>query len=219
MDDQSVFNNPKLITILDNTIALFYEIGIRNVNMDDICREQKISKKTLYHYFKSKEDLIESIFNYEEAKWDEKISQLQLEELNAIDVLFKVSLMVFDELGKLNPKMKFEMKKYYEPILNKFMVRKQDNVFNLIGKNIQKGINEGLYREDININLVASLYVTNLIDMHNKDYHFVENISFKQLLEAMFENHIRAISTPEGIMYFEKRKSEITLLNKENNNQ
>jgi hypothetical protein len=35
----------------------------------------------------------------------------------------------------------------------------------------------------------------------------------------MFENHIRAISSPEGIAYFEKRKSEIAHLNNNINNQ
>ena len=55
--------------------------------------------------------------------------------------------------------------------------------------------------------------------MHDKDFCIVENITFDQVFEVMFENHIRAISTPEGIDYFEKRKSEITHLNKNINNQ
>ena len=50
--------------------------------------------------------------------------------------------------------------------------------------------------------------------MHNKEFCVLENITFDQLFEVMFENHIRAIATPEGIAYFEKRKSEIKHLNK-----
>jgi TetR/AcrR family transcriptional regulator, cholesterol catabolism regulator len=214
MEDLSGFNDPKLTAIMENTIGLFYELGIRNVNMDDICREQKISKKTLYQYVKSKEDLIEKIFSYEEAKWEKRIFELHLEELNAIEVLIKVSIMVFEEIGRLNPKIRFELKKYYEPILNKFMARKQNHILDLVNKNLQKGISEGLYRKDLNINLISGLYVTNLIDMHNKEYHFIENITYEQVLETIFENHVRAISTPEGIAYFEKRKLEITQLNK-----
>ena len=57
MDDELVLNDPKLRAILDRVIELFYEFGIRNLNMDDISRKLKISKKTLYQYFKSKEDL------------------------------------------------------------------------------------------------------------------------------------------------------------------
>ena len=208
------FDDPKLRAILDKTVELFSEFGIRNLNMDDISRSLGISKKTLYQYVKSKEDLIEKLFYYDEMKWKIESSKVILADMNAIDVLVQVSLLVFNELGKLNPKLKFELKKYYEPIYYQFMVRKQNQIFNQISKNIEKGIKEGLYRTDVNVELVAGLYVRNLVDMHNKDYCFVENNTFNQEFEAMFENHIRAISTPEGTAYFEKRKSEITHLNK-----
>jgi len=208
------FNDPKLRDILDKTVELFAEFGIRNLNMDDISRSLGISKKTLYQYVKSKEDLIEKLFYYDEMKWKLESSKIISADMNAIDVLVQVSLLIFNELGKLNPKLKFELKKYYEPIYYQFMVRKQNQIFSQISKNIEKGIREGLYRTDVNVELVAGLYVRNLVDMHNKDYCFVENITFDQVFEVMFENHIRAISTPEGMVYFEKRKSEISLLNK-----
>lgn len=207
-------NDPKLCSILDGTIILFYEYGIKNLNMDDISRQLKISKKTLYQYAKSKEDLIEKIFYYEDMKWQKKISEIKLKNLNAIDILIQVSIVIFEQMGKFDPKLKFEMKKYYEPIFHKFMIEKQTHIFEQISNNITKGIDEGLYRDNINIELIAGLYVRNLVDMHNKDYCFVENITFEQVFEAMFENHIRAISTVEGIEYFEKQKSELIQLKK-----
>lgn len=210
-------NDPKLCAILDGTIELFYEFGIKNLNMDDISRQLKISKKTLYQYAKSKEDLIEKLFYYDDKKWEKKISEIKIEEMNAIDILIQVSIMVSEQIGKFDPKLKFEMKKYYEAIFHNFMQNKQAHIFEQISKNITKGIAQGLYRDNLNVELIAGLYVRNLVDMHNKDYCFVENITFDQIFEAMFENHIRAIATPEGIEYFEKQKLEISQLNKNNN--
>ncbi len=218
MEDELVLNDPKLRAILDKIIELFYEFGIRNLNMDDISRKLKISKKTLYQYFKSKEDLIEKLFYYDEIKWCGKLSKFKWDDLNAIDILIQVSFLVEDEMSRLNPQLKFEMKKYYEPIFNKFLQKKHNHIFDQISKNIEKGINEGLYRADVNIDLTAGLYVRNLVDMHEKDYFLVENTSFDKVFETMFENHIRAISTAEGIKYFEKRKSEIPQINKNINN-
>lgn len=217
MYNEMKLNDPKLLEILKRTVELFYEFGIRNLNMDDISRSLGISKKTLYQYVKSKEDLIEKLFYYDEMKWDEETSKVNFEELNAIEILIQVSLKVFEEMGKLNPKLKFELKKYYEPIYQQFMVRKQNHIFNHLCKNIEKGIKEELYRSDVNVELVAGLYVRNLVDMHNKDYCIIENTTFDQVFQVMFENHIRAISTPEGLAYFEKRKSEIAQI-KDNNN-
>ena len=211
------FNDSRLCAILDSTIDLFYEFGIRNLNMDDISRQLKISKKTLYQYAKSKEDLIEKLFYYDDLKFEKRISEINLGTLNAIDILIQVSIIVSEQIGRFDPKLKFEMKKYYETVFHNFMQKKQAHIFEQISNNITQGITEGLYRDNLNIELVAGLYVRNLVDMHNKDYCFVENITFDQIFEAMFENHIRAISTAEGIKYFEKRKSELTQLNKNNN--
>jgi len=209
-------NDPKLREILKRTVELFYEFGIRNLNMDDISRSLGMSKKTLYQYVKSKEDLIEKLFYYDEMRWDEEMAILKVDELNAIEILIQVSLKVFDEMGKLGPKIKFELKKYYEPIFQQFMIRKQNHIFSQISKNIEKGIAQGLYRSDVNIELIAGLYVRNLVMMHNNDFCFAENTSFEEVFQVLFESHIRAIATPEGIAYFEKRKSEIIQMNTNN---
>jgi AcrR family transcriptional regulator len=219
MQDDVNFDDPKFRLILDQSIELFGEFGIRNINMDDISRKVGISKKTLYQYVKSKEDLIETLFYYDQVKWDRELSKLKIEELNAIEILLQVSLMISDEMEKLNPKIKYELKKYYEPIFSGFMIKKQNHIFDYISKNIHKGIREGLYRSDVNVELVASLYVRNLMDIHNKDYCIIKNITFEQVFQVMFENHIRAISTNEGLAYFEKRKSEISQSNKNIFNQ
>ena len=219
MQEELNFDDPKLRMILDSAVGLFGEFGIRNINMDDISRKVGISKKTLYQYVKSKEDLIEKLFYYDQVKWDNEFSKLKLDEMNAIEILLQVSLMVFEEMGQLDPKIKYELMKYYESIFSGFMIKKQNHIFDLISKNIGKGINEGLYRSDVNVDLVAGLYVRNLVDMHNKDYCIIKNITFEQVFQVMFENHIRAISTLEGINYFEKRKSEISQSNKNIFNQ
>ncbi|HZL12095.1 MAG TPA: TetR/AcrR family transcriptional regulator [Prolixibacteraceae bacterium] len=218
MQNEINFDDPKLQMILEQTVELFSEFGIRNLNMDDISRSLGISKKTLYQYVKSKEDLIEKLFYYEEVKWNNQFLKLKIDELNAIEILLKASLLVSEEMGRMDPKTKFELRKYYATIFEKFIAQKHINIFKQMSKNIQKGIAEGLYRSDVNVELVAGLYVRNLVDMHNKDYCFNETITFDEVFEVMFENHIRAISTPEGIAYFEKRKSEFTHLNKNINN-
>lgn len=219
MQEELNFDDPKFLAILEGTLELFSEFGIRNINMDDISRSLGISKKTLYLYVKSKEDLIEKLFYFDEMKWVKKMSKIRFEDLNAIEVLIQISLLVFEDMERLDSKTKLELKKYYEPIFSQFMARKQNQIFNQISKNIKQGIAEGFYRSDVNIDLVAGLYVRNLVEMHKKDYCFVENITFEQVFLVMFESHIRAISTSEGIVYFEKRKSEISQSNKNIFNQ
>lgn len=219
MNEELKFSDPKFLELMDKIVAMFFEFGIKNLNMDDISRNLGISKKTLYQHFKSKEDIIEKLFYYDEMKWDIEMSKLKIDEMNAIEILLQVSLRVFEEMGNFDSKLKFELKKYYEPIFQQFLIRKQNHIFIQISKNIEKGIKEGLYRSDVNIELVANLYLRNLVMMHNTDFCVIENITFKEIFKVMFENHIRAISTPDGIAYLEKRKSEISQANKNIFNQ
>lgn len=217
MSHELIFKDQKLILLLDQIMELFYKYGIRNVNMDDISHNLKISKKTLYQSFKNKEDLIEKIFLYDSFKWSSKISAIDPTQMNAIDIIIHVSSMVYEEMSRLDPKIKFEMMKYYEPLFNKYSLQKQEHIYNHIIKNLLKGKTEGLYREDVDNELTATLYLKNLVEMHSIDYCFGSEISFDKIFEVMFENHIRAISTPAGLAYFEKKKAELSHLQKSNN--
>ena len=218
MQQELEIQDEKLIDILKKTLDLFFEFGIRNLNMDEISHRLNISKKTLYQYVKSKEDLIRKLFQYEEEKWCHRSTINDFTGLNAIDILLKASLMVFDEMRRFKPMLKFELKKYYEPLFNEYLAKKRNHIFQQINFNIQQGIQEGLYRKDLNIDLVSSIYVNNLVEMHNQDHGVIENITFEQIFQVMFENHIRAISTLEGIAYFEKKKPEILALTNNFNN-
>lgn len=218
MSNNPEMNDPKLEFIMEKTLELFFEFGIKNLNMDEISRNLGISKKTLYKFVKNKEDLIYKFFRYHENKLEIEDAELEAQNYNAIDVVLFASLRVFENMGKFNPMLKFELQKYYEPIFNKFLNDKRNQIFNKIIKNINQGINEGLYRDNLNVELVAGLYVSTLFDMHNKEYCFTENTNFVEIFEIMVENHIRAIASQKGLEYFEKRINEIELIKNIKNN-
>lgn len=205
----------RIVNILEKATELFYEYGIRNLNMDEISKGIGISKKTLYQFVSSKEDLLEKVFQYEERKWHLLPSKIE-EGLNAIDFLLQASLLVSEEFFKINPKVKFELEKYYKPIFDKFLSRKMEFIFFGISNNLKKGMEEGLYRKDLNVELIGRMYINTLADLQKKDCCLMENFSFEQVFQTLFEAHIRAISTPEGIAYFEKRKREILEQNQKN---
>ena len=200
----------KFIPMLERIREMFLEFGIKNLNMDEISRKLGISKKTLYRYVDSKERLIEKIFEYENLKWNNFFEELSQQPHNAIERLFRVSFRVHEEMKDINPMLMFEMRKYYEPVFNEYLSQKRAIILQRMRMNLEQGIKEGLYRPDINIELVLTLYVNYLVEMHNYDMAKICNITFDQVFEIMFENHIRAISTPEGVKYFENRKKEIS---------
>jgi len=219
MNDEIDFQSNKLGPMIEQIKELFFEFGIKNLNMDDISRKLGISKKTLYRYVKSKEDLIAKLFEYEENKGIEYANENEKLSVNAIEKLFKASLMVYEEMKRFNPMIMFELRKYYEQLFNEFHTRKLAQISQSMQRNLKQGIEEGLYRADLNIEAVVALFINYLIEIHNSDMCKTVNLSFDDLFKVMFENHVRAISTPEGVAFFEKRKKEITENLSKNNNQ
>ena len=107
MDEVVNSLDKKFIPMLERIREMFLELGIKNLNMDDISRKLGISKKTLYRFVDSKESLIGKIFDYENYKWELFFNQLNQKSLNAIGKLFEVSLRVHEEMKHFNPKMCF----------------------------------------------------------------------------------------------------------------
>ena len=66
-----------------------------------------------------------------------------------------------------------------------------------------------MYRDDLSIELIARLYISRLIDLHNPDFFPPDKFSFATLFEVMFENFIRGISNEEGIKYYKKQKKSM----------
>jgi AcrR family transcriptional regulator len=199
----------KFSELVEPIKELFYAYGLKNLSMDELSRRLGISKKTLYTFVKNKEDLIEKIFIYEESK-ALKISELiKGSQINAIEKLLRISQMVHDEMKKINPMIRFEMEKYYHHAFDTYLEKKRKFIFEGMKINMRQGIEEKLYRDDINVDLVATIYLNSFIEIHNSEVCKILDINFIQLFEVMFENHIRAISTPLGLAYFESRKNEI----------
>ncbi len=210
MGEELNYQDEQLRLMFDQVNELFFEFGIKNLNMDDISRKLGISKKTLYRYVKSKEDLIDKLFEYERLKGDEVMSEIGRQNVNAIEKLFKVSLHVFEEMKRFNPMLMFELRKYYEQLFSEHHALKIEHISRLMKLNVLQGIEEGLYRRDLNIDASVALYMNYLIEVHNHDFCKSISLSFDELFRIMFENHVRAISTLEGVAYFERRKKEIT---------
>lgn len=198
----------KLEKILIDSAKLFQKYGIRSIAMDDICRELGISKKTMYQYVESKADLIAKILEYNHEQHEKTICDKH-ENLNAIDVLLEVSKRVCEDMQQFNPSITFDLQKFYPEIYKTLIEKKKIHVFDKIKYNIEQGISEGIYRPDLDVELVAQLYVQRLADFHNPEFIASGNISFEKVFRVMFENHIRGIANAKGIEYFENQKTNL----------
>jgi len=197
--------NDKHVTILRESSRLFVKYGIRSMSMDDLCRELGISKKTLYQYVGNKADLISQTLEYVVSQATETLKEAEQSGCNAVDQLLAVSRKISGDMHNLNPSLTFDLQKYYPEIYRKFTLRKKEIIFKEVMGNMQRGIQEGLYREDLPAELVARLYVHKLEYINDPEFLQSEEYSFPNMFQVMFDNHIRGICNPAGLKYYESK--------------
>lgn len=198
-----------LIDILERVRELFFKFGVRSVSIDDICRDIGISKKKMYQYVRSKNELVEKLLELERVNFEIIFDTYNFEGVNAIDILLTVSKEVGEHFRDVSPSMTFDLEKYYPDIYHKHIEERIEFIFGKIKINIEKGINQGMYRNDLSIELVARLYIRRLIDLHNPEFFPADKFSFQTLFDVMFDTFIRGIANEQGIAYYEKQKNNL----------
>jgi AcrR family transcriptional regulator len=198
-----------LIDILERVRELFFKYGVRSVSIDDICRDVGISKKKLYQHVASKNELVEKLLELERQHFEIIFDTHDFEGMNAIDILLTVSREVGERFWDISPSMTFDLKKYYPDVYHKHIDERIEFIYQKIQINMQKGISQGMYRDDLSIELVARLYIRRLIDLHNPEFFPAEKFSFLTLFDTMFDNFIRGISNENGIAHYEKQMRKV----------
>jgi AcrR family transcriptional regulator len=200
-----------LIEILEKVRDLFYKYGVRSMSMDDISHEVGISRKKLHDFFISKNNLVEKLLDLEREHFEIIFNTDRFDgEVNAIDILLMVSKEVSNKFTDISPSMTFDLKKYYPAIYHKHVEERIEFIFEKIRINLVKGINQGVYRDDLSVELVSRLYIRRLMDLHNPEFFPADKFSFQTLFDVMFDNFIRGIANEKGIEYYEKQKKKIS---------
>lgn len=198
--------NDKKIEILTRAASVFLRLGVRSVTMDDITAELGISKKTLYKYFLDKDSLINSIIDLK-LENDRAICLAGIDNAeNAIDALFLISKSVCENVASVNPTVFYDLRKHYPVAWQKVCDHKMTFVYDMILKNIQRGIKEGIYRENMNPEVVARLFVAyGDVIMSGEIFPWPE-FHYDQVYFETTSFHIYGMSNNKGIEYLNKRE-------------
>ncbi len=189
--------------ILTDSKQLFMRYGIRSVTMDDIAKHLTISKKTLYQFFRNKEDLIDKILVDHVSQEKILIEKLQDNSEDAIDELLSLVKYVITTLNNLAPTVMYDLKKYYQKPFHKWDCFHRDHIYEVIQKNLERGVNEELYRDDIKPQILARIYVEFSILVTNGEIFPPDQFQPKHLYRQFIKYHIYGIISEQGrIKYY-----------------
>ena len=201
--------NEDLKNILLKVSELYLKYGIKSITMDDVAGEMGISKKTLYQFVTDKDDLVGKFIDNEIAVRKEEICKCFGIGFNAIEELFEISIFMNKLIRDQNPATEHDLKKYYPQHFQKTIKARREGIYNYILQNLKKGIKEGLYRKDMDIEIIAKLYLSRTENNQLNELFTVEEFtSLKPFIEVL-SYHIRGIATEKGILVLEKKVKEL----------
>lgn len=168
--------------------------------MDHIASEMCISKKTIYKYFCNKESLIKESTAEVQIDVHKSIDKIVTKNHNAIEENFQIRKMFSEMFNTGYSSPTYQLKKHYSEIYNEVMSREFHKCNALFKQNIEKGIQQELYRNDLNIEYCVYFYYTLIFTISGNTSS--EKELNKLELEAL-EYHTRAIASPKGLIELE----------------
>ncbi len=178
---------------------LFNKYGIKSITMDDLSHEMGISKKTLYEYVKDKRDLVSKVIAFELKEKEKAFSQILKKELNAIEEILEVNQLVLQLIKEYNPVKHRDLKKYYPDIYEKIRKDQRTRMFQSMVRNIRKGKEQGLYRKDVDEEIIAKLYISRAEYPLEGDFLTPEEFTSHRFITQTFIYHIHGIANSKGL--------------------
>lgn len=195
----------KKYEILENATGIFLKYGIKSVTMDDMARELGMSKKTLYTYFKDKNDLVVQIISIKTANDQNQCFQVKLNSENAIDEMFQINSYVSVMMKNIHPSVFYDLKKFHPDASKILHQHKWSYVKNAILENIARGKKEGLYREDLAEEIISTIYVGATDMISNGEAFAGMDLTSDQIFYEIMKFQLHGMVTLKGLEYLLER--------------
>lgn len=194
--------------ILETGGQLFRQYGIRMITMDEIARQMGVSKKTIYAHFEDKDDLVNTVMKRFIATIQGECSRVKQQAGDAIEETFLLLSYLHGLFTHMNPVVLSEMEKYHFAAYRDFNRHQNEFVYQTIRENLQWGIREGLYRPEIQVDIIARFRLESSMLCFRPGVFEAERFPVNQIQKELMEQYLYGIASPKGqklILVYQKK--------------
>jgi AcrR family transcriptional regulator len=187
--------------ILITARKYFFTQGYSKATMDELATELHMSKKTLYHFFRSKQLLLESVIydffqefhnkinKIVKNKKNRKISLLKQFMSSLQEQISQFNSWAFEDIRKNNPTAWQMINNLEEKLIN-----------NELRKLLQEGKNEGAIRQDIDLDLMVLMILNTIKSIVIPEVVSQLSYSTEEVIDMLAKIFINGISKPEKLV-------------------
>jgi|TARA_R110002153_G_scaffold224_1_gene1136 AcrR family transcriptional regulator len=184
--------------IRDTASQLFLERGFKSITMDDIANEIGMSKKTIYSEYSNKTSLVEDCVMNKFCDLSDGIDLIIAMDKNAIEELYEIKKYVMSHLNDEKSSPQYQLMKYYPKIHKNLKLMQFDKMHNCVLSNVERGLEQGLFRDNIEPEFVARIYFTGMNSIKDQNIFPLNRFPISNLMDSFLEYHLRGIVTPKG---------------------
>ncbi len=196
--------------ILDNAHELFAKQGIRHVTMDELAQSLGMSKRTIYEHFKDKRTLVQADAVSFALKLEEKIVDVITSADNVIQGMAKLVDFFAEMLQSVSQMYFSDLKKYYPEAFSELVEKGEVRNFVNTEIVIKKGVEQDVFRNDLNIKLVC-FFLNGVVFAKHDEMTAMEEVKFGDFHKDILFPYLYGIATEKGrklineelIKYFE----------------
>lgn len=196
--------------IITEADKLFCQYGFKSVTMDDIAKHLGVSKKTIYQNFKDKNELINILIRDRILNQDLQMNDCFAKSENAVQELYLGMQDMDYFLATMNPMLFYDLQKYHQEAWLKFVAFKEKEIGKKILENLERGKQEGLYREDINTEVITRMRLDQVDVVFTQNGHYDTNKnSLSSIMVEITRHFLFGICNNEGVKLIHKYDAEI----------
>ena len=199
--------------ILSASAELFRQYGFKTITMDDIARSAGISKKTLYQHFANKEEVVREAVCWYCGGLAANARQIVAAAPNAVDAMAALMIHMEQLLRQINPMALMELQRHYPEGYRLFREKLLVDDVALMSHIIRDGMNDGLYREELQPELMARFHIeASLMLLLQSNLLGGDRYDLPQVKKEINEHFLYGIMTAKGqktyLRYKEKHNKQ-----------
>ncbi|MHB8208221.1 TetR/AcrR family transcriptional regulator [Mucilaginibacter sp.] len=148
--------------IIEGGEELFLKAGIKSVTMDDIAKYLGISKKTIYLFFKDKNDLVIALVKKKLKEDEDQMAEIISKSGNVIEEMINMMKCSEEIVSRINPVVIHDMQKYHPEAWREFQNFKAEVLVHTMEELLTKGIKQGYIRPEIDVKVMSLMRVHQL---------------------------------------------------------
>jgi len=194
--------------IAETGFALFRQYGVRAITLDEIALQLGISKKTIYEHFTGKDELVTEVLRQRIHHIQQLFGDLTAQSKDAIEANLLMIQFLDGLFRNMNPVVVVDLQKYHPEAFQIYQDHMYGFVIDAMRRNLARGISEGLYREDIDQEIMARLRVESSNMCFKPGIFPKDHFEMSRVQRQLLEHFLFGIATEKGYrMIMEYRKN------------